>query len=227
MISAFNPNQIRIIGEMMVKCDLQCHGISNIPEEGKIPRCMYIDNETRDPKKGCIIVGINPGISKKENTENQKYIKEGVSYKAISEHWQNMGKQHPYYSKLNNLVYSAGYTGPIFWTELVKCESAIRNKIPPLSTMRKCVNKYLLDEIKNTPSDWPLFAIGKEVYKALGYLYPDRTIIGVPHSTGSFGHFNRLMRNKEINENIYNQIQQLKQGDIIWLEVKKEMSKDA
>lgn len=222
-MSAFNPYQIRLAGERMVNCALNCHGVSNVPVEGKIPRCLYIENEKGNLETGCIIVGLNPGQSNKDNSENQTYITQGISYKAIENHWLTFGLHHQYYKKLKKLVLSLGYDGPILWTELVKCESGVNTKVLPLSTMRKCVNEYLLDELNNTPSDWPIFAVGKEAYKALAYIYPDRTIIGVPHSTGSFGHFNRIMGNGKINEVILSQIKELVKGSVIWLENKQKV----
>jgi hypothetical protein len=39
---------------------------------------------------------------------------------------------------------------------------------------------------------WPIFGVGGEAYKAIAYRFPERTVIGVPHPTGSHGHFAAL-----------------------------------
>ena len=46
---------------------------------------------------------------------------------------------------------------------------------------------------------WPLVALGREAYKALAYLYPARTVIGVPHPTGAYGNkFTALYVGREL-----------------------------
>ena len=51
---------------------------------------------------------------------------------------------------------------------------------------------YLRQELEVLPKDWPLIGVGREAYKALAYLDPDRTLIGVPHPMGAYGHFRWL-----------------------------------
>lgn len=95
---------------------------------------------------------------------------------------------------------------------MVKCENIKKGKLP-LETHRKCINKYLREELKYIPESWPLFAIGREVEKVLAYLYPDRTIIGVPHPTGSFGYFNKIKN----RDNLKDKLQTLEPGTLLWL----------
>ncbi len=44
-------------------------------------------------------------------------------------------------------------------------------------------------ELHAVPPDWPVIGVGAEAYKALAYLEPSRTVLGVPHPTGSWGRF--------------------------------------
>lgn len=172
-----------------VRCDLK---------RGILPRCLYYETEDRKlSKRGCVIVGINPGQSK-EN-EREYFIRNGASYEAEVSYWQDYGqetnksagKKHPYYKKLRTLASGLGIEGPILWTELVKCES---EKGTPLSaqTIRDDIHRYLFKEIRHIPRSWPLIGAGRRAYEILSFSFPDRTVVGVPHPTGSYGHFDRL-----------------------------------
>jgi hypothetical protein len=64
-------------------------------------------------------------------------------------------------------------------------------------------------------------AIGGEAYKAITYLYPTRTVIGVPHPTGSYGNFTRLMPGGTVLPKAKNQVWDLLEkpsGELLWLE---------
>lgn len=100
-----------------------------------------------------------------------------------------------YYNSLRKLVNELGFTGPILWTELVKCESETPGELPPLQTFRDCTKIFLTEELKLIPENCPLIAVGKQVYNALAYRYPSRIVIGVPLPTGSYGHFPKLFDN--------------------------------
>jgi hypothetical protein len=52
----------------------------------------------------------------------------------------------------------------------------------------------MLEELELIPQ-WPLIALGREGYNALSYMFPRRTIIGLPHPTGQGGRiqFSRFM----------------------------------
>jgi hypothetical protein len=52
------------------------------------------------------------------------------------------------------------------------------------------------------PPDWPAIEVGTEAYKALAYLEPARTVLGVPHPTGSRGQFFALFSNGALRPKI-------------------------
>ena len=58
--------------------------------------------------------------------------------------------------------------------------------------MKTCAGLYLTREIAATPSDWPLLSVGNVTYRALAYMFPSRSVFGVPHPTASHGHFMKL-----------------------------------
>lgn len=108
------------------------------------------------------------------------------------------------------------------------------NKVdPPIQTFRNCSNKYLRKEIELVPT-WPIIAVGKEAHKVLSYLYPKRSILGVPHPTGGRGiHFNRLYNGKShtiFKKTIQKQIADFKgkSGVEVWLKstIKRRKSKN-
>jgi hypothetical protein len=82
--------------------------------------------------------------------------------------------------------------------------------------------KIFNKELEVIPSDWPLIAVGKETFKVLAYLYPTHVIIGVPHPTGSYGHFSRLfyMNGELINKITFEELWNGEYGKAIWLESK-------
>ena len=182
---------IYAIGQSMVKCSDNCETICNDPENGALPRCLFFDERNKDIKNGCVIVGINPGKSAKFSKERNFYLDRNNTYDSQLELWFTT-KKAKYYQFLEDFAMAAGWNGPILWTELVKCECSEDSISPSLQTSRICTKKYLSEELDVIPKDWPLFAVGRETHKALAYLYPERSVLGVPHPTSSRGQFANL-----------------------------------
>ena len=179
------------LGEKLVDCPYNCDGISHDKQKGILPRCMVFDEAVKDPSaKGAVIVGINPGKSK----DNEKifYLKNGINYGSVEAYWKENISDLKYYNQLRKLVEQLGITGPILWSELVKCENS-GDKLPEIQTFRHCTGKFLKEELNIIQIvEWPIFAVGKVTFNALAYLCPERIVIGVPHPTGSHGHFSYL-----------------------------------
>jgi hypothetical protein len=186
--------QIWQIGEEMVRCKRDCEGIARDLTQGTLPRCLWLESEARDDGQACAIVGINPGSGTPGDAERSYYVEKGASYASVVRWWhvQQPGKR--YYPPLRKLADELGLTGPILWTERVKCENAPDTQ-PTLDTFRTCARKYLTWELSLLPDDWPLIAVGQGTYHALAYLALDRIVIGVPHPSGSYGHFSALFAN--------------------------------
>lgn len=182
--------EIDKIGQQMVSCSNKCNGIACSLKKGILPRCLMLEIDSRTQSRGVVIVGINPGRSKPD--EQNYYIKNGQSYDEVVEYWRVHICGLKYYSSLRSFVDQLGFRGPILWTELVKCENKRGVRIPPLQTFRICTKTYLSRELELIPDKWPLIAVGGEVYKALAYRFPTRIIVGIPHPTGSYGHFSKL-----------------------------------
>ena len=199
----------------MVACDYKCADISCEQSNGRLPRCLILESAERPGGSGCVMVGINPGRAKP--AEIAYYKKVGATYEAIVQYWQDHIRSLPYYERLRRLTKAFNLNGPILWTELAKCENATSTKYAPLNALRACTGEFLTDELKAIPLEWPLFGISRETYKALAYLYPDRTVIGVPHPTSSFGkQFSRLLQlDLESKEVVYRALSS--QGELLWL----------
>jgi hypothetical protein len=181
-------SRIAQIGHRMVACTATCEGIRRDPGAGVPPRCLIFESDGRTSASGCAVIGINPGSARAEEIEF--YKADGVSYESLLRYWTcslGYSHSHPYYTQIRSLLDQLGLSGPILWTELAKCEGSTRTqKVPPLSTLRHCAGQFLLEELQLIP-DWPLIALGREAHKALSYMFPRRTIIGVPHPTGMGG----------------------------------------
>jgi hypothetical protein len=212
--------KIQNIGNELVGCQDTCAGIQRDQQRGSLPRCLVLELAGRNGNRGCAAIGINPGRAKEP--EEAFYRRKGPTYEAVLEYWNLKITQLPYYARFRSLLDQVGLTGPVLWTELAKCQNPPGTSVlPPLATLRTCTGRFLSRELAVLPAGWPLVAIGGEAFKALAYLYPKRTVIGVPHPTGSYGHFPRLMPGGTVLPNVKNQVQVVLEkpaGELLWLE---------
>jgi len=183
---------IDLIGRRMAACRLNCDGIALDPARGILPRSLRLEHDRRTGARGSVALGINPGQG--DDEEQDFYLQHGGTYDAMLEFWDTRRRfSHPYMTKTRRLIDSMGLDGPILWTELVKCQNPLGVKrVPPLSTIRTCVHLYLMQEMTLVPTDWPVVALGRESFRLAAVMFPSRTVIGVPHPTGSYGHFPAL-----------------------------------
>ena len=208
-------NQIDKIGSKMVRCPNRCNGIANNPAAHILPRCLFwdagnpcrseqnnltgehdkdIDKVQGQKLKGAIVAGINPGRS--SSTERNFYKTHKNSYASTVQWWEN--NTIAYYTRMRRLLCGLGYSGPVLWTEIAKCEKASKSPVPE-QTFRTCMELYLVNELKEVPSNWTIFAVGKTTYNALSFAFRTRAIVGVPHPTGSRGYFSNLFDPKTKN----------------------------
>ena len=177
-------SRIEAIGTEVVGCDAQCDGIERDVAAGILPRCLYL--EERGAGRGAVVVGLNPGRA--DNTERQFHMDHGATYRAIDKYWRLyvLGKNR-YYNRTQQSVDALGLEGPIWWTELAKCQSKPDVGVLSTQTLRYCGKRYLRRELESVPPDWVVIAVGRQAFDAIAYLLPDRIVIGCPHPTGSFG----------------------------------------
>ncbi|MEK7310231.1 MAG: hypothetical protein AAB038_05380 [Planctomycetota bacterium] len=193
--------KIRQIGNRLVKCKKQCEGVKHNLKKGIIPRCLWFDTFKSKNNKGCIVIGINPGIPKNED-ERDFYKSKFTLYDKHLE-WlkdrtyvYNKGESG-YYTKLVNFIRSVGIKGPIHWTDLVKCQFKRKGrKLPPKDTISICTGKFLMKELKIIPRKWPIIAVATSVFKQVKNNH-EHSVIGIPHPTGSHGDFDGLIGSKK------------------------------
>ncbi len=165
-----------------IRCDVK---------RGWIPHGLVHEDENRTKSaKGVIIVGLNPGQA---DAEERRFCRTHLNqYDEIIAYWKERFLfKHRYYKSLRSMVDSLGLRGPILWTEIVKCQGK-KNGYLSIQTIRDDIHKHLYKEIEIAPKNWPIIAVGSRAYEILCYQYLDRKIMGVPHSTGSFGQFSRF-----------------------------------
>jgi len=184
-------NEIEKIGETLIKDD----NYKNYPDlvcdqrKGIIPRGLLYEYGERDLSgTGSVIVGLNPGQSKKDEREYfKKAFKEHrLKYQTHVDFWNGKYRNWKYHNRLRSVSDRLGLKGPILWTELVKCESKKQGQLR-VQTVRDDIHKYLLKEISCIPESWPLIAAGDKAYEILSYSFPNRLVVGVPHPTGTRG----------------------------------------
>lgn len=221
-MNASNIDQLEVsinkLGDKLLNCTNDCDGIINKKPLGIIPRCLYLEKR-EEYEKGCVVVGINPGKSKENERGNYKKI--NLTYDDVKIVSKNIIDSHKYYNQIRKFLEIIDRNGPILWTELVKCENE-ENNLPDLQTFRICTKKYLTEEIKKVPENWPLIAVGKMVYYALSFLYPDKAVIGIPHPTGSYGYFNKLIDQENVERVSEDAHSTISNNRAIWLTHKKE-----
>lgn len=210
----------------MVTCNHKCAGIALDLSKGILPRCLIFESEGRENTTGTIIIGINPGRAKQH--ERDYYVTQGATYEQVMIYWNyHLSRHRKYFTNLRWLSDQLGFNGPILWTELVKCQNVSDQRgLPPLQTFRTCTRLYLQHELRAIPEDWPIIAVGWEAYKASAYLFADRPLVGVPHVTGSYGHFANLFDKKhKLLSEIKDQATDMwdnKHGKAIWLIAKRD-----
>ena len=187
-----STKDLNVIGEELVRCSRPCTGVHCSRRTGHIPRCLYFEVVGRRGRQGSIVVGLNPGGS---SVFQRRYLLErGCTFAAVSSWFVDHGMRYPYYAHLRRLLDCLGLDGPILWTELAHCENEAGVAQLPLQTFRTCTRAFLQRELALFPEAWPLVAVGTEAYKGLAYRFPERTVIGASHPTGSRGHFHSLFK---------------------------------
>jgi hypothetical protein len=202
------------IGRRLVHCKLDCEGIRNEPKAGVLPRCLILEKDeepaSASVEPDCIVVGINPGISGKR--EREFYRHNDVSYAILKRYFFDGTRplyKRRYFKKLRDFAREVGLGKSILWTDLCKCESKKKGKLPPLQTFRTCVRSFLKCEIELFP-DAPIIAVGNQAYHAFCYMFPERFIMGIPHPTGSYGNFSRLFENGKLMAKYRRRVRRIK-----------------
>ena len=182
--------RIDVLGAELVVCGDGCAGIVQRQAEGILPRSLFLERP-HAPGRGCLAVGLNPGTSKP--VEREFYLKNGATYDRVKEYRTRIS-DGPYFARTRSVIDEMGLTGPIIWSNLAKCENkSDRDGLPPLQTLRHCTRRFLARELHESPSDWIVLAIGWEAYRALAYREPERTVIGIPHPTGGYRDFRKML----------------------------------
>lgn len=201
-------DEIMLLGKRLLKCNTRGFKKS-YPEllptsfkDGDVPRCLYLEEGSGRNVDGCIIVGMNPGRAEKPERKYYKNMAKGLvsgNYALVHAGWKESswnkdeGLNDKFYRRSRNLARSLGYTGPIFWNELVKWNLRRGRKKLKIKTIRDHVGKFLVREISIVPRCWPIIALGKDVFQAVSFCFPERKVIGVPHPTGSSKFINLFM----------------------------------
>jgi hypothetical protein len=185
---------------------------------------LVLESQGRADNQGAVIIGINPGRT--SGRERNFYLDHNLSYENTVEYWENEGiKTRRYYTWLRSFVDQLGFGGPLLWTELAKCESAPGVQHLPFQTLRTCMGSFLQKELEAIPDTWPLVCAGSESYKAIAFRFLERTIIGIPHPTGAFGHFFRLFDENRLVEDVKARVAGARSGTTrkaIWLSLDLE-----
>ena len=186
-------NKIYQIGQEMVNCSLNCNGIENKKKIGAIPRGLYLETEKRTKEKGIIVVGMNPGKIDNDPQEYKDILKEKCSYQNYIESFKkNILHKSPYFERTREILDILNFTGPILWTEIVKCQSEENGKLD-FPTIRNCAHKFLKNEVALV--DYPILALGDKAYPTCLLIFPERKIIGSPHPSGANPRFHRFLKN--------------------------------
>lgn len=187
----------------MAGCRLECEGIRCDQGAGLPPRGLFWDDGIDPDGESCVVIGINPGPARPDESSFYRDAAGpgGNLYASEYQYWSEVLRdRRDYYRRLRVLVSGLGFTGPILWTNLAKCENATGVKYGqvPLQTFRTCSTRYLASELSHIPEDWPVVAVGSGLFPKVALMYPQRQVIGVPHATGQGGHtFRQLLEEDE------------------------------
>lgn len=187
------------LGVELVICTDGCDGICLDPSAGILPRSLFLERPDA-PGRGCLAVGLNPGTS--SEAERRFYQESGTTYECVKQYRTSIA-DIPYLKRARRIIDQLGLNGPIIWSNLAKCENETGRKgLPPLQTLRHCVRRFLNRELEAAPQDWAVLGIGWEAYRALAYLVPERVVIGIPHPTGGYRDFRKMLEREMLRNEI-------------------------
>jgi hypothetical protein len=168
--------RLNTIGGKITDCISKCEGVENKPEEGIYPRCFYPEIHSKKGYFDYIVIGLNPGAAGELERAFLQYIKSQkkskFGFEDIKTVMEPIVESNDYYKRVR--AFLKLYPGNrekkdlnILWTELVKCQSELKNKRLEYSTKKKCFEKFLDDEIEvftKTKHKKPLLILlGREV----------------------------------------------------------------
>lgn len=158
-------------GEFLLNCkgcsDTKCGAKGGFPARG-----LLIEH-SNNSEKGIVTVGMDLGGRHKKEKD---LFDTNFTYDDWKKVWTDINPSH--YRKVRILLRSLGYN-TIIWTDIVKGHVIDSKKISPV-TIERCISLHLRPELELVP-DWPIVALGKEVFKLLVLFFPHRIIIGIPH----------------------------------------------
>ena len=180
--------RINAIGSEMAACAAcELKAVSVTRGAGNPPRGLILEGAER-AGKGCIIAGINPGRASPHEVNWRLQQPAGYAQQVefFQERFGETAEQsNPYYGKLRDLARQLHLTGPILWTDVVKCESKREAKhAPGVAVQRTCAHRFLTKELQAVPEEWPVIAVGDAAFTAMSLLAPGRAVVGVPHASG-------------------------------------------
>ena len=191
--------QIDRLGAELVTCVDSCAGISRDQNLGIVPRTLFLERPEAEGC-GCLAIGLNPG--KSPERERSSYRETGITYDSVKKYRTSISSL-PYFKRARAIIDQLGLRGPIIWSNLAKCENPPKQKeLPSVQTMRHCAGRFLRRELRVTPRDWPVVGIGWDAFFALAYLVPERAVIGIPHPTGGYRDFRKMLEDGELRKDL-------------------------
>jgi len=155
------------IGNKITKCSGKCEGVKNDPKEGIYPRCFYPEIHSKKGYFDYIVIGINPGTASELERAFVKYINNHKKSKKKKSEKSRFGfrdikavmkpivesDDYDYYKRLRAFLKLYPNNRKkrdlnILWTELVKCQSDLKNKRLKYSTKKSCFGEFLDSEIE-------------------------------------------------------------------------------
>lgn len=199
------------IGQELISCRLNCHGIRNEPKRGIVPRGLNF--ERRNGSNACIVVGLNPGKCKQN--EQDHFKDGGIEYTASISFFETI-KAIPYFRRIRDFITEHfGFDGHILWTNLAKCECKDQTRNVPVQTFRICIDRFLRKEVEVFQCS-TIFAFGNRSFEFCALSFPKHFVIGLPHPTGGFRDFHKLLKKMEsrvFKNEVLNEIQNTKDAN--------------
>lgn len=198
---------ISTIGNDIVVCRRGCDGVVSNPTLGIIPRGLTLETRSAG-HTGAIILGMNPGQG--DEAERRTFQADGSFDATVRFMREHRLLKHQYYLRLRALADGCAHRGDLLWTELAKCQSdADWHGSLPLETYRTCAAAFLRQEVDATPTSWPIFAVGRDAYRAAAFMFCERPVVGVAHPTGSYGLWHAMFTGAELKPSVSHAVQRL------------------
>lgn len=194
---------------VLAGCNETCTGTTRVLGDGHMPRCLFVDRGDGDFTRGAVAIGEAPAGVRDDESEfilsrvldDRRILPTDQVRRSarVGEYirWveAEVLAREPYYVMMRAALTAFGHTGPVLWTDVVKCD--IDKALPEDSRFafggarsravkERCAMTHLRQELALVDPSWPIFgstgaARFVDRHRDLLGVASDRRVVALPH----------------------------------------------